>query len=116
MTLDFEDFERFYGYKINPSYFRRLQALNHWMGNPASGEESKPLFERISFLTMEAFETYMYKVWHPTSVPAQDPKQGTVPQQVTTTIIQPAAQVASTGTIPTPIARVNSKQMSLLRQ
>ena len=40
VTMDFEDFERFYSYKINPTYFRCLQALNHWMGHPPSEEKN----------------------------------------------------------------------------
>ena len=45
VTMDYEDFEQFYGYKINPSYFRRLQALNHWMGHPPNKEKNHLLYE-----------------------------------------------------------------------
>ena len=116
VTMDFEDFERFYGYKINPRYFRRLQALNYWMGHPPKGEKNYLLYERLVSISLDDFDAYIYKVWHPTNPPSASTQQN-VPQQVTMdTPSQPTA-TATTGVIPTatPVAGINSKRMELLR-
>ena len=88
------------------------------MGHPSFEEKNHLLYEQLALMSLDKFDAYIYKVWHPVNPPPMSTQQN-VPQQVTTnTPSQPTATTATTGVIPTatPVAGINSKQMELLQQ